>query len=81
MAEFDFVSIYPNIHVKGKQIVLTLLTVIVASWNHNNKVSELEHMYHSWTKRTGMVPLFLRTILERRLEYIKKKTYTNFYLN
>jgi DNA polymerase-2 len=41
--------------------------------NQDNKVPGLEHMYHSCKKRTGIVPLSLRMVLERRLEYKERK--------
>lgn len=39
----------------------------------NNKVLELEHIFQFGTKRTAIVPLSLRMILEGRLENKKGK--------
>ena len=39
----------------------------------DNKVPGLEHLYHTCKMKTGIVPLSLKTVLDRRLEYKNRK--------
>lgn len=72
VAEFDFVSLYPNIMLK-KNISSETINCKCCKEKKDNKVPGLENAYHSCRKETGIVPLSLRTVLERRLEYKRRK--------
>lgn len=72
VAEFDFVSLYPNIMLK-KNISSETINCKCCKDRQDNRVPGLEHLYHSCIKRKGIVPISLETILERRLHYKKKK--------
>ncbi|MDN5847331.1 MAG: hypothetical protein L0H53_13780, partial [Candidatus Nitrosocosmicus sp.] len=73
VAEFDFVSLYPNVMLR-KNISSETINCKCCGNEHDNKVPGLEYLYHSCRKRTGIVPLSLRTVLERRIEYKKRKS-------
>jgi len=72
VAEFDFVSLYPNIMLK-KNVSSDTINCECCKSETDNKVPELEHLYHLCKKRIGIVPLSLKTVLDRRLEYKKRK--------
>ena len=72
VAEFDFVSLYPNIMLK-KNVSSDTINCKCCKLETDNKVPELEHLYHLCKKRMGIVPLSLKTVLDRRLEYKKRK--------
>ncbi len=77
MAELDFVSLYPNIMLK-KNVSSDTINCDCCKSKHDNKVPGLEHLYHLCNKRMGIVPLSLKTVLSRRLEYKKRKNnFTN----
>lgn len=80
VAEFDFVSLYPNIMLK-KNISSETINCECCKLEKDNKVPTLEHLYHLCTKRIGIVPLSLRIILERRLEYKRRKNNCNYSSN
>jgi DNA polymerase, archaea type len=72
VAEFDFISLYPNIMLR-KNVSSDTINCACCKSETNNKVPELEHLYHLCKKRIGIVPLSLKTVLDRRLEYKKRK--------
>ena len=72
VAEFDFISLYPNIMLR-KNISSDTINCACCKSATDNKVPELEHLYHLCKKRIGIVPLSLKTVLDRRLEYKKRK--------
>ncbi len=72
VAEFDFISLYPNIMLR-KNISSDTINCACCKSETDNKVPELEHLYHLCKKRIGIVPLSLKTVLDRRLEYKKRK--------
>ncbi len=72
VAEFDFVSLYPNIMLK-KNISSETINCKCCKHKKDNKVPGLEYLHHSCRKKTGIVPLSLKTVLERRLEYKRRK--------
>ncbi|WP_144729295.1 DNA polymerase domain-containing protein [Candidatus Nitrosocosmicus arcticus] len=72
VAEFDFVSLYPNIMLK-KNVSSDTINCECCKSETDNKVPELEHLYHLCKKMIGIVPLSLKTVLDRRLEYKKRK--------
>ena len=77
IAEFDFVSLYPNIMLK-KNISSDTINCDCCKSESDNKVPDLEHLYHLCKERMGIVPLSLKTVLTRRLEYKKRKnSFTN----
>jgi DNA polymerase-2 len=77
VAELDFVSLYPNIMLK-KNVSSDTINCDCCKSKHDNKVPGLEHLYHLCNKRMGIVPLSLKTVLSRRLEYKKRKNnFTN----
>ena len=76
VAEFDFVSLYPNIMLK-KNVSSDTINCECCDGELDNKVPELEHLYHLCKKRMGIVPLSLKTVLDRRLEYKKRKNIIN----
>ena len=72
VAEFDFISLYPNIMLR-KNVSSDTINCECCKSETDNKVPELEHLYHLCKKRIGIVPLSLKTVLDRRLEYKKRK--------
>ncbi|MBA3750102.1 MAG: hypothetical protein H0X03_04265, partial [Nitrosopumilus sp.] len=72
IVELDFVSLYPNIMLK-KNVSSETINCDCCKAESDNKVPELEHLYHVCKKKIGIVPLSLKTILDRRLEYKKRK--------
>ena len=72
VAEFDFISLYPNIMLR-KNVSSDTINCACCKSETDNKVPELEHLYHLCKKRIGIVPLSLKTVLDRRLEYKKRK--------
>lgn len=72
VAEFDFISLYPNIMLR-KNVSSDTINCTCCKSETNNKVPELEHLYHLCKKRIGIVPLSLKTVLDRQLEYKKRK--------
>ena len=77
VAEFDFVSLYPNIMLK-KNVSSDTINCDCCKSESENQVPELKHLYHICKKRTGIVPQSLKTVLDRRLEYkYRKKNYNN----
>jgi len=72
VAEFDFISLYPNIMLK-KNISSETINCNCCRNNQDNRVPGLEHLYHTCKKKTGIVPLSLKTVLDRRLEYKNRK--------
>jgi DNA polymerase I len=73
VAEFDFVSLYPNIMLKNNISSETINCDCCDKFDLGNQVPGLERLYHICKKRTGLVPLSLKTVLDRRLEYKKRK--------
>ncbi|MER5174296.1 MAG: DNA polymerase domain-containing protein [Candidatus Nitrosocosmicus sp.] len=75
VAEFDFVSLYPNIMLKKNISSETINCDCFYSYNQDsdNKVPGLEHLYRICKKRMGIVPLSLKIVLDRRAEYKKRK--------
>jgi DNA polymerase I len=78
VAEFDFVSLYPNIMMK-KNISSETINCYCCRNDQDNKVPGLEHLYHICKKKTGIVPLSLKTVLDRRLEYKNRKKNVSHY--
>jgi len=78
VAELDFVSLYPNIMLK-KNISSETIICDCCYTDSDNKVPELEHLYHICKKRIGIVPASLKIIVDRRLEYKSRKN--NILLN
>lgn len=76
VAEFDFVSLYPNIMLK-KNVSSDTINCNCCKLELENKVPELKHLYHICKKKTGIVPLSLKTVLDRRLEYKRRKNNCN----
>jgi DNA polymerase, archaea type len=72
VAEYDFVSLYPNIMFK-KNISSESINCDCCKYESDNKVPELEHLYYTCKKKMGIVPLSLKIVLDRRLEYKKRK--------
>jgi DNA polymerase, archaea type len=72
VAEYDFVSLYPNIMLK-KNVSSDTINCDCCKSKLDNKVPGLQHLYHLCNKRMGIVPLSLKTVLSRRLEYKKRK--------
>ncbi len=74
VAEFDFVSLYPNIMLK-KNVSSETINCNCCLLQHDlyNKVPGLEHIYHICKIRKGIVPSSLSIVLERRSEYKKRK--------
>ena len=72
VAEFDFVSLYPNIMLR-KNVSSDTINCDCCKSESENQVPELKHLYHVCKKRTGIVPLSLKTVLDRRLEYKHRK--------
>ena len=72
VAELDFVSLYPNIMLK-KNVSSDTINCDCCTSKLDNKVPGLEHLYHLCKERMGIVPLSLKTILARRLEYKNRK--------
>jgi DNA polymerase, archaea type len=72
VAEFDFISLYPNIMLR-KNVSSDTINCACCRSETDNKVPELEHLYHLCKKKMGIVPLSLKTVLDRRLEYKKRK--------
>ena len=72
VAEFDFVSLYPNIMLK-KNISSETINCDCCIYDSDNKVPELEHLYYICKKKIGIVPLSLKIVLDRSLEYKKRK--------
>jgi DNA polymerase-2 len=72
VAEYDFVSLYPNIMLK-KNVSSDTINCECCDKEFDNTVPDLEHLYHLCKKRNGIVPLSLKLVLERRLEYKRRK--------
>jgi len=72
VAELDFVSLYPNIMLK-KNVSSDTINCDCCKSKQDNKVPGLEHLYHLCRERMGIVPLSLKTVLNRRLEYKNRK--------
>jgi DNA polymerase-2 len=72
VAEYDFVSLYPNIMLK-KNISSETINCECCKDEQGNKIPGLEHLYHSCRKRKGIVPISLEMVLKRRLYYKEKK--------
>lgn len=72
VAEYDFVSLYPNIMLK-KNISSETINCKCCKDRQDNKVPDLEYLYHSCRKRKGIVPISLETVLKRRLYYKERK--------
>ena len=72
VAEFDFVSLYPNIMFR-KNISYETINCECCKYETDNKVPGLEHLYYTCKKRRGIVPLSLKIVLDRRAEYKKRK--------
>lgn len=67
VAEFDFVSLYPNIMFKKNVSAETILCDCCP--DSKLRVPELD--YNVCEKRTGVIPMSLQIILDRRAEYKK----------
>jgi DNA polymerase-2 len=78
VAEFDFISLYPNIMLK-KNVSSDTINCYCCKPELESKdqVPELKHLYHLCKKRTGIVPQSLKTVLDRRLEYKYRKNNCN----
>lgn len=76
VAEFDFVSLYPSIMLK-KNVSSDTINCDCCKSESENQVPELKHLYHVCKRRTGIVPLSLKTVLDRRLEYKHRKNNNN----
>lgn len=63
VAEFDFISLYPNIMLR-KNVSSDTINCTCCKSETDNKVPELEHLYHLCKKRIGIVSLSLKTVLE-----------------
>ncbi len=72
VAELDFVSLYPNIMLKKNISSETIICNCCCS-DSDNKVPGLEHLYHICKRKIGIVPISLKKILERRMEYKNRK--------
>ncbi|MDQ4074481.1 MAG: hypothetical protein M3162_09305, partial [Thermoproteota archaeon] len=72
VAEFDFVSLYPNIMLK-KNVSSETINCDCCKSEPDNRIPDLEHLYHVCKRRVGIVPLSLKIVLDRRLEYKKRK--------
>ncbi len=72
VAEFDFESLYPNIMFK-QNVSSETINCECCKFESDNKVPELEHLYHICKKRIGIVPYSLKTVLDRRSEYKMRK--------
>ncbi|MEJ7640946.1 MAG: DNA polymerase domain-containing protein [Candidatus Nitrosocosmicus sp.] len=72
VAELDFVSLYPNIMLK-RNVSSDTINCECCESEPDNKVPGLEHLYHLCKERMGIVPLSLKTVLTRRLEYKNRK--------
>jgi DNA polymerase-2 len=74
VAEFDFISLYPNIMLKKNISAETInCDCCYNNDNDNNnsnliRVPELTY-YHICEKRTGIVPMSLKIVLDKRKEY------------
>ena len=81
VAEFDFVSLYPNImlkkNVSSDTINCDCCKPDSSGSGSEDQVPELKHLYHICKTRTGIVPLSLKTVLDRRLEYKYRKNNCN----
>src|SRR5919202_369666 len=78
VTEFDFVSLYPNIMMK-KNVSSETINCDCCRIDQDNIVPGLEHLYHTCKKKTGIVPLSLKTVLDRRLEYKNRKKNISHY--
>ena len=72
VAEYDFVSLYPNI-MFNKNISSETINCDCCKYESDNKVPDLEHLYYICKKKIGIVPMSLKIVLDRRLEYKKRK--------
>ena len=67
VAEFDFVSLYPNIMFRKN---LSSETITCGCCPDSDlKVPELLDCYHICKRRTGIVPISLEIVLEKRAKY------------
>lgn len=78
VAEFDFVSLYPNIMLK-KNVSSDTINCQCCKDELDNRVPELEHLYHLCKKRTGIVLISLDIVLKRRLEYKRRMKTLSIY--
>ena len=69
VAEFDFVSLYPNIMFKKNLSAETINCSCCCRPNSDLKVPELLAYYHICSRRTGIVPLSLNIVLQKRAKY------------
>jgi DNA polymerase elongation subunit (family B) len=67
VAEFDFVSLYPNIMFKKNVSAETILCDCCP----DSKLRVPELNYNICEKRTGIIPMSLQIVLDRRAEYKK----------
>ncbi len=72
VAEFDFVSLYPNIMLR-KNVSHETINCECCKYEKDNKVPGLEHLYYTCKKKRGIIPLSLKIVLDRRAEYKKRK--------
>jgi DNA polymerase elongation subunit (family B) len=68
VAEFDFVSLYPNIMLK-KNLSAETVHCICCSRQYNSKLTVPELNYNICQKRIGIVPISLKIVLEKRGMY------------
>ena len=67
VAEFDFVSLYPNIMLKKNLSAETVHCICCRQYNSKLTVPELN--YNICQKRIGIVPISLKIVLEKRGMY------------
>jgi DNA polymerase-2 len=79
VAEFDFVSLYPNIMLKKNLSAET----IKCSCCQNSELKVPELNYNTCEKRVGIVPTSLRIVLEKRAKYkeLKNNNYNDATFN
>src|ERR687888_1234042 len=66
VAELDFVSLYPNIMLQKN---LSAETILCDCCSPNSKLRVPELDYHVCQKRTGIVPISLDIVLQKRAKY------------
>jgi DNA polymerase, archaea type len=69
VAEFDFVSLYPNIMLKKNLSAETVQCNCCSSRQYNSKLPVPELNYNICQKRIGIVPMSLKIVLEKRAMY------------
>src|SRR5205085_8638543 len=67
VAEFDFVSLYPNIMLKKN--LSAEAVQCNCCWQYNSKLPVPELNYSICQKRIGIVPMSLKIVLEKRAMY------------